>query len=901
MEQNKIQEKVDRYPGLWPFVTAQSELFFGREEEKRVLLQHVKTSTVTVLFAKSGVGKSSLLNAGVVPLLSAAEYETVNVQFTKTKIEQEGRNFTPMQLFRSALSPWSGRIPSPFPDLPCRLWEEYKSCLFRHPKQVFVFDQFEELFAYGSDDIVDFLNELSELIHELPPSRVTKKLLEIPKEERTEEQIAWGARPQIRLIFAIRSDRLSDLQKVDELIPGIFSNRYELQPMNDNNAKLAIQKPAEDDRPDYFCSDPFSFDPIALQRIINNLKDEHTGEIEPAQLQIICRYIEDLVKQSGEARIDKITVEVFDADKETDNVLHNYYEKQLLLLGNPDEQLLCRNLLENDLLEKVNETYVRPRLSEGKVIERLNDRLLLQRLLATRLIKAETDEGITYYQLSHDSLRDPILKSKRNSEEKEQILFVRNSQIAKAKEYVNQHYFRLKEKNFAAAMQLLEDAESIYETFSERTAGYETKVLIAKALESQDKFPEATSELEEILPQLDKNADGRLLGIVNESLGIIRQKKGDEVEAIESFKKALGYYDLMHDYQQKARLLEHMGGLKEEFFYNLDPETAKLDLIEKSIAESRESYTDASHLYTLINDLFGYERTRRSLRRLQENLIELRTPGFIARPWGFLTELFTGKVHPMKGKGIQRIGRDVYDKDFPKFNLKNEIGFTFKGVRSLVSRRHASISPDLLIEDTQSLNGTTINNRPLVYGSPKKLKNGDIIVLGDSLPLLFTIEEPGKLDIEKESWALLVEGSSRSFHYLQSQTSMYSLSIRQNETKDNSISFALIFNRGETEDAVIVFRKEAFTPKFYLKNNLARIFTVGGGKEKKYITGTWRVLAITKDGRQEFKDEPLVLNQWEVWDPFPMQFQFIPTEKGASVINLFQIGPKFQLVVNQER
>src|SRR5260221_12558891 len=55
------------YVGLRPFKEDQAEFFFGRETERRILLANVTTRAVTILFGPSGVGKSSLLLAGLVP------------------------------------------------------------------------------------------------------------------------------------------------------------------------------------------------------------------------------------------------------------------------------------------------------------------------------------------------------------------------------------------------------------------------------------------------------------------------------------------------------------------------------------------------------------------------------------------------------------------------------------------------------------------------------------------------------------------------------------------------------------------------------------------------------------------------------------------------------------------
>ena len=57
------------YVGLDPFDKAYEDFFFGRKRDSRVLADHVLSRQVTVLYGPSGVGKSSVLRAGVVQTL----------------------------------------------------------------------------------------------------------------------------------------------------------------------------------------------------------------------------------------------------------------------------------------------------------------------------------------------------------------------------------------------------------------------------------------------------------------------------------------------------------------------------------------------------------------------------------------------------------------------------------------------------------------------------------------------------------------------------------------------------------------------------------------------------------------------------------------------------------------
>ena len=67
------------YVGPHPFRTDQSHLFFGRDREARDLHALVIANRVVLLFAQSGAGKSSLINARLVPDLLAKNFEVLPV------------------------------------------------------------------------------------------------------------------------------------------------------------------------------------------------------------------------------------------------------------------------------------------------------------------------------------------------------------------------------------------------------------------------------------------------------------------------------------------------------------------------------------------------------------------------------------------------------------------------------------------------------------------------------------------------------------------------------------------------------------------------------------------------------------------------------------------------------
>jgi len=59
------------YVGLRHYVEEDAENFFGRRTESEVIVSNLRAARLTLLYAESGVGKSSLLRAGVTARLRA--------------------------------------------------------------------------------------------------------------------------------------------------------------------------------------------------------------------------------------------------------------------------------------------------------------------------------------------------------------------------------------------------------------------------------------------------------------------------------------------------------------------------------------------------------------------------------------------------------------------------------------------------------------------------------------------------------------------------------------------------------------------------------------------------------------------------------------------------------------
>src|SRR5215213_5645980 len=79
-------DNLDRYPGIRPFAPNEAMLFYGRTAELNELLNSIKAYNLFILHGKSGLGKTSLLNAGLIPLLEKEGYKPIEIAFRFTNI-----------------------------------------------------------------------------------------------------------------------------------------------------------------------------------------------------------------------------------------------------------------------------------------------------------------------------------------------------------------------------------------------------------------------------------------------------------------------------------------------------------------------------------------------------------------------------------------------------------------------------------------------------------------------------------------------------------------------------------------------------------------------------------------------------------------------------------------------
>lgn len=452
-----------RYPGLKPFERSQSAVFHGRQDDIQRLSNLILRERLVVLFAKSGIGKTSLLQAGVAPEIERQDYTPVFLRADKTG---ESLVDSMSALLSNHVQVGGRDTTGERPGEKQTLWEQMKRLEFDlnglPATPVLVFDQFEEIFtlAHGEESRNRFLAELADLANETMPEALRASLLGQFQAGKIDVNTMqwWEKQPELRVVLSIRSDFLHLIDGLSARIPGILRNRYQLQPLDRDKARTAIVQPAQAEGT--YLSPPFSYNEAALEGMIDFLAG-HTAtendagnvqaiqrkdEIEAVNLQIVCQDIEEKIIDEDKAAGFAIVPEFYGGQQGLNLSIRNFYHNQLLLFPKAYvERMLNKaqqgtTVSEKDRLlteQTSDQLYaLAQRLIEESLITSSNrrnsvvDDTLLDEYGVTadfldtlvdksRLLRKEPRLDDFYYEISHDTLLPAIIESRNNRRDKE--------------------------------------------------------------------------------------------------------------------------------------------------------------------------------------------------------------------------------------------------------------------------------------------------------------------------------------------------------------------------------------------------------------------------------------------------------------------------------------------------
>jgi photosystem II stability/assembly factor-like uncharacterized protein len=443
---------LHRYPGAQPFRDDEfsRRTFFGREPASIALTDQILANRLVIVYAKSGLGKTSLLNAGTAPRLreagslplfvrvndiergpSFSVFEGVRAEAERQKVEYVEGDRTSLWSFFKTVEFWRGD-------------------LLLTP--VLILDQFEELFTLQAQEPREkFLSELGYLVRGTAP----------PSPQASGANLS-DAPPTIRLVLSLREDFLGLLEEASDHIPQIMDHRYRLAPLSYEMASQAIIGPAQIEDKE-IATRAFRLEPQMVTSILDYLTKSTAGvrgsagrQVEPFHLQLICQRIENIAAFKQRTARGEIVLNFKDLGGEPGlaETLERFYTNAIRALPGRYLRRAVRILCEQFLIS--------PEGRRLSVEERELRRQLklpvetLSHLVESRLLRTDRRSDSTYYELSHDALVQPVLASRRM-----QALFVGWSALAAGSVVILSALFLL-----VVAVAMLNDSPKTGATYS---------------------------------------------------------------------------------------------------------------------------------------------------------------------------------------------------------------------------------------------------------------------------------------------------------------------------------------------------------------------------------------------------------------------------------------------------
>jgi hypothetical protein len=380
------------YVGPLPFDFSDAKFFGGRDSETRRIVDEIFVNRIFLLYAQSGAGKTSLLNAGIIPRLKEEGCEVFPPARVAGLIPHgiNGEEISNIYVLNSILC-WIG-TKADLKQLSQKTIADYLMER-EHPldevgqprMRVIIFDQLEDIFSVYQEYWQ----------HRAPFFQQVNRALE---QDRF-----------LRVVFALREDYLGSMEAYAALLADKPQMRFRLEPLRKEGAMSALVEPLRETG--------LSFDEGVAERLVDELLKIQvetpdgskyvTGEfIEAAQLQVICHTL--WRKLPSEKKV--ITIDDVEAFANVDRELATFYDTAL------ERAAYATGVDEKLIREWFGRTLITPSGTRAVVVQGDIEtgglpNSVLEQLVSQYLIRAEVRGGRRWFELAHDRFIQPVLQS----------------------------------------------------------------------------------------------------------------------------------------------------------------------------------------------------------------------------------------------------------------------------------------------------------------------------------------------------------------------------------------------------------------------------------------------------------------------------------------------------------
>jgi FHA domain len=384
------REHINPYVG--PRAFEAGEALYGRDRELLEFLDLLIAERIVVLYSPSGAGKTSLIQAALLPKLDKENFEVLPI----LRVNQEtppgtrrppkaNRYMLSVMLYLERSIPDQARLDElAVTDFSTYL-DQRETSGSHNSQSVLIFDQFEEVLTLDSTD----------------------------RKEKTAffDQVGSALRDKTRwALFAIREEFLGPLDPYLRSIPTRLQTRFRLDLLGEAAALKAVQRPAE--------SEHVTFTDAAATLLVNDLRqiqvqspetkvERRAGPyVEPVQLQVVCQRLWDRLP----AGASEITPEHVQSIGNVDTALSDYYAEKVGTIAG-ETRVKERTIREWFDRELITEQGFRGQVLQQPGRSRGLDNRAIWKLVDAHLVRGEQRLGATWFELAHDRLIAPVRKS----------------------------------------------------------------------------------------------------------------------------------------------------------------------------------------------------------------------------------------------------------------------------------------------------------------------------------------------------------------------------------------------------------------------------------------------------------------------------------------------------------
>lgn len=358
------------YKFLDYFTEQDSELFFGRETEIELIGSQILARRSFILHGRSGVGKSSVLRAGVLPRLKAAGHQVFVIRSFTDPLHQMLKALEEAGIEASVAVSENGFAPQA---QAAQLKDLLEQATRHTPNSfvIFFLDQFEEFFS---------------LLDEASHQQFIEAL-----------RCLAAAEPlPVKFVFALREDFLAEMSQFKIALPEIFHHEYRLKRLPRAQAARAITEPAR--------AVGCQFATALVERLLDDLSDQHS--VDPPQLQIVCDCLFDAKDATGH-----LTLAAYEALGTASQILAGYLER-VLRRFNATELQIAKAILTALIAADGRRLVLRAARVETRVQNQQPSAstvsALIEELVAARVVRRRNQDGEAWLELAHDFLTPEV-------------------------------------------------------------------------------------------------------------------------------------------------------------------------------------------------------------------------------------------------------------------------------------------------------------------------------------------------------------------------------------------------------------------------------------------------------------------------------------------------------------